>query len=296
MDEEQVMSFLALWEAGKKRTWSENKQLKAARKKDRRHFDDKDSRPDRPTPRRRLPVAELKKITRCSNCDWREGCTRPYRSKSEREKSEHSSTPGQASKAPLSAFAYLGSGNTSAFSSFFETQLNMFTIPAGNAIIDPGAAQDLIGVRHYEQLKERLKEVGLQTVELKEDLPAASGVGGSAKAVKTALSPCILGGQPGIVKLVVIEGEVPHLLSIGLLEHAGSVIDTATGKITFKNFGTEAHMGRLSSGHRTLNIADWGGGIFPAPKEVQEAFELPTPKRGVHTWRPFFRLVENSRH
>lgn len=34
MDEDQAFSFLALWESGHKRSWSENKLLKAARKKD----------------------------------------------------------------------------------------------------------------------------------------------------------------------------------------------------------------------------------------------------------------------
>lgn len=286
MDEEQVMSFLTLWESsGKKRSWSENKQLKAARKKDRRHFDDKDGRPERPVSRRRLPVSELKKITRCSNCGlrghWREDCTRPYRSKAEREKgdgpSSHSSQHDK--KGSLNAFVYLGdeTAKGTSLSTFFgwgSFANEYFAIPAGHAIVDPGAAQDLIGLQHFEELEKRLKGVGLQVVELDEKPPAASGVGGSAKVLKTVLSPCILGGQPGLIRLIVIEGDVPHLLSIGLLEHAGSVIDTSTGEILFKRFGCKASMQRLPSGHRILDIADWKGGPFPVPDEVQKAFHL----------------------
>ena len=284
MDEEQVMSFLSLWEAGqtgRKRTWSENKLLKAARKKDRRHFDDKGEKAERPVPRRRLPVSELKKITRCSNCGmrghWREECVRPYRSRSEREKTEGGMNANASTKGPLNAFVYLGldeTGASSSFSSYFGSFLSLFSVPAGHAIIDPGAAQDLIGEKHYQQLTQRLREVGLQPIELDEKPPAACGVGGNATALKTALSPCILGGKPGIVRLIVIEGDVPHLLSIGLLERAGTVIDTFSDQIAFKNFGTEAKMNRLPSGHRTIDIAKWEGGPFPVPPEVQKAFNL----------------------
>ena len=82
LHEGEALSFIADW-GNKKRTWKENRQWKAARKKDRRHFDDRDSRARRPEGQRRLSVEELKKITRCSNCHqkghWREDCTQPLR-------------------------------------------------------------------------------------------------------------------------------------------------------------------------------------------------------------------------
>ena len=66
----------------------------------------------------------------------------------------------------------------------------------------------------------------MQPVKLDEAPPPALGIGGKAKVLFTALSPCFLGKFPGIVKLTVIDEDVPHLLSIGLLEHARAVIDT----------------------------------------------------------------------
>lgn len=71
LDEDQALSFISGWDKEKKkRTWSENKALKLARKKDRRHFDGgKDSRSHRPFNRKKLSVDELKKITRCRRCD-----------------------------------------------------------------------------------------------------------------------------------------------------------------------------------------------------------------------------------
>lgn len=113
MDEEEALVFLAQ-NSSKRRTWSENKQLKAAREKDRRHFDDRSSRPERPATHRRLPVSELKKVTRCSNCGekghWKEECDRFYRSRSAREKQE---------KSQGNAFVFLGTSSSSEFKGRF---------------------------------------------------------------------------------------------------------------------------------------------------------------------------------
>ena len=59
LDEDEVAVFLA--QMPKRRTWSENKQLKAARKKDRRHFDDKTSRPEKVGGHRRLPKSSWRR-------------------------------------------------------------------------------------------------------------------------------------------------------------------------------------------------------------------------------------------
>ena len=48
LNEDQAMSYLAEWTEKRRRTWSENKALKNARKKDRRHFEDPASRPRKP--------------------------------------------------------------------------------------------------------------------------------------------------------------------------------------------------------------------------------------------------------
>ena len=48
VDEDAAISLMADLQQDRRRTWKENKLLKAARRKDRRHFDDKNSRPSRP--------------------------------------------------------------------------------------------------------------------------------------------------------------------------------------------------------------------------------------------------------
>ena len=276
MDEEEALVFLAQ-NSSKRRTWSENKQLKAARKKDRRHFDDRSSRPERPATHRRLPVSELKKVTRCSNCGekghWKEECDRPYRSRSAREKQE---------KSQGNAFVFLGTSSSSEFKGSFlslqslaeDANLSFLALPDGHAVIDPGASQDLIGLESFDRLMRVLAKNGLKPVKLKEVPHPASGVGGDAKPLFNALVPCVLGGKPGIVKMTVVQENIPQLLSVGLLEHAGAVIDVAQNRIDFKNLGSSVDMIRLWSGHRIIDVASWSGKSFPVPDQLKTEYQL----------------------
>ena len=148
------------------------------------------------------------------------------------------------------------------------------SIPGGEAIVDPGASQDLIGLAAFEKLKARLAEVNLKPITLDEAPSDASGIGGKAKPLFVALTPCCLGGYPGVVKLTVLEEDVPHLLSVGLLEMAKSVIDTGENMIFFKAFGTESSLRRLNTGHRLLDVASWEGGEFPVPEQIANDYGL----------------------
>ncbi|CAK9057683.1 unnamed protein product [Durusdinium trenchii] len=258
--EEEAVSLMADLQQDRRRTWKENKLLKAARKKDRRHFDDKSSRPSKPFHKRRLSTEEIKKVTFCGNCGkkghWREDCTEPSKDGSRASRDKNPKATDQA------CFLELSPGET---------------------IIDPGASQDLVGLRSFEKLQAKLKENGLKTIKLQETPSKASGVGGAAMTLFMALAPCILGGQPGVIKLTVVEDDIPQLLSIGLLEHGHAVIDTKEDKIHFKRFDTMAKMWRLPSGHRTLAVAEWDGSDFPVPPQVTEKYGLPAGACNLHS-------------
>lgn len=162
VDEYEALNLLAELGSDRRKTWKENKLLKAAQKKDRRHFDQKGSRPPRTSGKRRLSIAELKKVTKCGNCGekghWHEECQKPHRPKS--------------STGKPSTFVFLGATpQTDAADAFFLTSLLSVTsgnwatgegrfsflqLPPGQAIIDPGASQDLIGLKSYERLREKL--------------------------------------------------------------------------------------------------------------------------------------------
>ena len=217
-DEDEALSFVADWQK-RKRSWSVNKELKNAMKKDRRHFDDNHQRAPRdpaPPHRRRKNIDDLKRITRCANCGekghWRAKCDKPYKPRQDKPRS-------------MNAFSYLGHQtlnepprpSRSSFLANFGTDNRSFmAIAPGHAIVDPGAAQDLIGEEAFKDLQQSLAQVGLRAIVLSEDPPTAAGIGGNAKPLYNALAPVFLGGAPGVVKLTVLQEEVPQLLSIGL--------------------------------------------------------------------------------
>lgn len=348
-----VEVFVALEK--EKRSWKENKKLKLAQRKDRRHFADRSTRPygaSRQKGRRGMNVEAIKKVSRCSNCGerghWAEDCKKPYRSKADRLEQEKQAKGGN-NRTSSSAFVFLGASSSSSASSshlnlgafnyfaeedfsgdydsdtvheqtpeelyvplkdeaikkddveislapadfvgmaipeFAQQVLDRFrtststlsqvfiALPAGHAIVDPGAGQDLIGMQAYNKLKKKLASCGLQPVQLDEEPGAASGVGGKAKTLFLALIPCVLGGAPGIVKITVVQQDIPHLLSIGLLESLGSVIDIKGNVLKYENYDSEDPMHRMASGHRTIDVTKWDGGEFPVPQQVREQYGL----------------------
>ena len=339
LDEHKAMEVFVTLEK-EKRTWKENKKLKLAQKKDRRHFSDRGSRPFskgsgfRGQRRKEMNTDALRKVSRCGNCGerghWAEDCRKPYRSKAERLEQERNGSKGSSaggnSGSKPSAFVFLGSGASSSYGfsgsvlwnyeldsenadsyddgvreqydiesraqnvSFvgmavpefakkvfeqFKSAAEVFlSMPPGHAIIDPGAGQDLIGRPSYERLRGKLAEVGLRPIPVNDEPTRASGVGGQATTLFMSLIPTILGGAPGVVRVTVVLEDIPHLLSIGLLESAGSIIDTKKNVIRFEEHGTEDKMMRLKSGHRTLDVTKWQGGIFPVPEQVCDQYGL----------------------
>ena len=99
--------------------------------------------------------------------------------------------------------------------------------------------------------------MGLHPQPVDDEPSSASGIGGQATTLFMALIPTILGGASGIVKVTVVQEDIPHLLSIGLLESVGSVIDTKANVIRYEGHGTEDRMLRLRSGHRTVDVTKW---------------------------------------
>ena len=75
-----------------------------------------------------------------------------------------------------------------------------------------------------------------------------------------------LGGKPGIIKMTIVQEDIPQLLSVGLLEHTGAVIDVAKNQLEFRTLGSSTMMNRLSSGHRTIDVASWKGGVFSSSR------------------------------
>ena len=222
LDEHQALEVYMTLEK-EKRTWKENKRLKMARRKDRRHFSGGRER-DREKGRGRGGVSTdlMKKVSRCGNCGekghWAEDCTRPYRSKSERLAQE-AAQKGRKETPKKVAFVFLGEEGDQAGNTTFvgiveggfcamavpeyvmkvlqqqkekmnaesDLQKSFLSIPAGHAIVDPGAGQDLIGEAAYQRLTHQLQQGGLRPVRIEEKPASACGVGGKATTLYQAL-------------------------------------------------------------------------------------------------------------
>lgn len=299
LDEGQVKEVFAILDhkkdPKKKRSWKENKMYKAEARKDRGSLM-KSGRaaaprgkyggvpgqgpPKRPS-RRKMNRDQLKKITKCKVCGkkghWAEDCNQ--------------NAPSSSSK--LQAFSYTAKGSqagTTLGSGFsFLTrkavqraiqqvlqrqhdQMSFLTVPNGEAILDIGAAQDLIGSSAAESLAQKLGEVGLKVIPADVTPTVPSGIGGPARVKETLLVPISPGG--GVIAITVLEADIPPLLSVGLLEHLRACIDLHNDKITFKEISVDLAMNRIESGHRTIPLVKWPGGIFPIPKEIREKFDV----------------------
>ena len=77
-----------------------------------------------------------------------------------------------------------------------------------------------------------------------------------------------------MIQFVVIEGGVPPLLSVGLLEHLGASLDLVSNRLNFKKIGVEMKMTNLPTGHRAIPLVQWNGGNFPVPPAAKEQYRL----------------------
>ncbi|CAE6937198.1 unnamed protein product [Symbiodinium sp. CCMP2456] len=305
--EEQAKMVFAMMESRaprKRRTWKENKLFKAEARKDRRSFQKgfhhppggrsgaghsgSGPRPGHRGDRPRRSIAELKRMSTCRLCGkkghWAEDC-------------DGSRPTGSADPPKASGFCYLGpaDGGRSLFSGISMSELggimqaakqifprqpiadsmSFLTLESGTAILDIGATQDLIGAPALESLDKALKASGLRYIEVPAPEGAPTGIGGAARVTKAVLVPISPGGIPGIVHFVVIEGNVPPLLSVGLLEYLGASFSLVNDQVTFEKIGVTRKMTREPSGHRTIPLVEWPGGFFPIPTEVREKYKLP---------------------
>ena len=274
-----------------RRTWKENKKFKAELRKDRQSFTkgapgEGRSELSRGPPRGsntrpKVSREQLKKISRCHLCGrrghWAEDCRQAQSS----GKTGNGEAPGRPS-----GFCYLGTSArggshfsfmtyvTPASTSTAASTWSFLTIPSGMAILDIGATQDIVGKTAFRALEHELDRCGLKALEIPTTAPAPTGIGGAAQVSKTALVPISPGGVPGVIQFLVIDGEVPPLLSVGLLEHLGANMDLTTNEVRLKNIDVNLKMVSLPSGHRAIQLVEWTGGDFPVPQMARDQYGL----------------------
>ena len=153
---------------------------------------------------------------------------------------------------------------------------SFLSLASGDAIVDIGATQDLIGRVAFEAMKYQLSLVGLQPIMVDVPVAVPLGIGGAAKVKGVALVPVSPGGVPGVLEFTILESEVPPLLSVGFLEFLGAEISLVSNLIRFTKIEVELLMNRLSTGHRTISLIHWRpeDGSFPVPDELKSKFGL----------------------
>lgn len=291
LDETQAAEVFAILEKNhfKRRTWKENKDLRKAIKKDRQHFDRMQGPQKGNGKGKSSTIDRLKAITKCSNCGmkghWHREC--PNASDGRGSTSSGSMAP------PSVGFTYAGFGRES-FSTFLsegdrevlqmikdslkiepgkderaclDVFLSLRTMSPGLALADIGAGEDLIGLRAFQELSQALGEKGWTAPQLSITPKPASGVGGDAKALYYVILPIQLGGTLGFVRTEVLDNNIPHLLSVGLLDHVGAIIDLPNNSIKYQNSNHVDKMHKLDSGHRAVQVVP----SSPFTKEVVSA-------------------------
>ena len=313
LTEDQVMEVYAVLETKKKRTWKENKQFKAEARKDRGSFMKSEAGSSAPRGRHggvpgtgfkgnrgrnRMSREQLKKISNCRRClkkgHWEEDCTAPPKVAAQKTQGFTFSYLGELGGADPKA-TFLNFFGDSAWRSEVRADvqaaiqevlarqslksaleaINFLTIPSGEAIVDIGATQDLIGESAAQQLEEQLHAVGLRTVSVPCNGGSPSGIGGPAKVSRAMLVPISPGGVPGVLYMTVLSANIPPLLSVGLLEHLGAKIDLEFNTMELKAIDRTLPMRRLHTGHRCISLIEWcTGEVFPIPEEAARRHKI----------------------
>ena len=153
---------------------------------------------------------------------------------------------------------------------------SFLSLTSGDAIVDIGATQDLIGKIAFEAMTHQLSMAGLQPIMVDVPVAVPLGIGGAAKVKGVALVPVSPGGVPGVLEFTILDNDVPPLLSVGFLEFLGAEISLVTNLIRFTEIDVELQVNRLSTGHRTISLIQWKPqqGPFPVPDELRSKFGL----------------------
>ena len=271
VSEEECSKVWAVLEQGRRRTWKENKDLRRSIRKDRQHFDRTAASTSSTSSahNRRLPIDKLKLVTKCAKCGqkghWARECPNPAQPRSSQQHEARSSSsafvfstfdPSSSSFVTIAGLEIVREIRQGCSSSTMSpwNLLSLSSLAPGQAILDIGAGEDLIGASAFEQYQTALSNLGWQGVILPESSPPAKGVGGSSRAKCYAILPVELGGRLGFVKTKVLEESIPHLLSVGLLDSLGACINLPNNTVHFKNAPQEAKVTRSRSGHRVVNV------------------------------------------
>ena len=123
-------------------------------------------------------------------------------------------------------------------------------------------------------LEVELRRHGLQVVSVPaQDAIPCAGIGGQAKIKRIVDAPVGVAGIHGLLRFTVLADtdkfQTPPLLPISFLEAVGAIIDLSSDCLRTPD-GHEAKMTRLPSGHRSVNILEFGDSAWRLPSAIQD--------------------------
>ncbi|CAE8638132.1 unnamed protein product [Polarella glacialis] len=137
-----------------------------------------------------------------------------------------------------------------------EVDCNL-THAIGNGVVDTGCGRGLVGktvlVRHLL----KLKEMGLKATWLDpKPITFKYGNGSSDVSVGRVQLPCWIGGRRVNLRLHVVPGEVPLLLSKAFFKAMGSILDLNRNVIIMETAGVTTKLIEAGSGHYQINLLE----------------------------------------
>ncbi|CAE7808261.1 GIP, partial [Symbiodinium sp. CCMP2456] len=235
-------------------------------------------------------MEDLRARTRCFNCQelghFARDC--PLVQNNGKGKGASSSASQKTGKATGSFIVCRGVGATTATSTFVTSRASLqvfagVSVHSGCALVDTAAEDAVVGTNALEAMRRELLRHGLQPKMIEERCTPCAGIGGAAKSVGIIDIPTSVAGVLGLVRFTILEDskdfETPPLLPISYLEAIKAIIDLDKGEVRLPN-GQATPMTRLPSGHRSVNIMNFGHTPCELPAELcdsegRDPFRVP---------------------
>ena len=144
-------------------------------------------------------------------------------------------------------------------------------------LLDTGAVHGMVGLPQFKQYdSEVLKPLGLGCVKIAAP-KSAGGVGGKARVLGAFIVPIGLGGVPGVLAVIIVDGLVPWLLPLGLLRALKAHIMLDEGIVKYNvEQGAQSVLVHLPSGHDAVDITEGLSSFKDVIPESEKSTVRPT--------------------
>ena len=268
---------------------------------------------DRPWSQRygsKLTLTELKAKTRCHQCKqvghWSRECPQKGKLISGRSSTSGASSTGSMSTGffvePPKTMASFGHQFLTATATDSIREEYMECPPAawnmsllsyvflgsstsdGSALVDTAAQHGLVGIQTLEKHDQLLQErFGLKVQWSQEAGGSVRGVCGAEETTKIVYIPIGLSGKSGVLRVQVVPGDIPFLLPAYFLTELGAVIDMKNATIFYTELGVKQLMKRLSTGHVSVSIVEFGDG-FHVPANFSGTRSTAWSQKAIPDW------------